>query len=94
MAEETPWQQALRYANRANPYPFYAELRKTPVSRQPDGTYVVSTYRELVQLLHDPRVSSDVQEAPRGRSSRGRPPRREPIITRGPVRARSWIAAG
>ena len=45
MAVETPWQQALRNANRANPYPFYEELRKTPVSRQPDGSYVVSTYR-------------------------------------------------
>jgi cytochrome P450 len=62
--EETPWQQALRYANRANPYPFYAELRKTPVSRQPDGSYVVSTYREVVQLLHDPRVSSDMRKRP------------------------------
>lgn len=62
MIEETPWQQALRYANRANPYPFYAELRKTPVSRQPDGTYVVSTYREIVALLHDPRVSSDIRK--------------------------------
>ena len=38
MADLTPWQQALLYENRANPYPFYAELRKTPVSRQPDGT--------------------------------------------------------
>ena len=64
MAVETPWQQALRYANRANPYPFYEELRKTPVSRQPDGSYVVSTYRELVQLLHDPRVSSDTRKRP------------------------------
>jgi fatty acid omega-hydroxylase len=59
MVEETPWQQALRYENRANPYPFYEQLRKTPVARQPDGTYVVSTYREVVALLHDPRVSSD-----------------------------------
>lgn len=64
MVEETPWQQALRKANRANPYPFYAELRKTPVARQPDGTYVVSTYRQIVQLLHDPRVSSDVTKRP------------------------------
>ncbi|MEU7852388.1 cytochrome P450 [Nonomuraea sp. NPDC049141] len=64
MGEETPWQQALRYANRANPYPFYAELRKTPVARQPDGIYVVSTYREIVALLHDPRVSSDVRKIP------------------------------
>ena len=59
MFAETPWQQALRYANRGNPYPFYEEMRKTPVSRQPDGSYVVSTYREVVALLHDPRVSSD-----------------------------------
>lgn len=64
MVEETPWQQALRYVNRANPYPFYAELRKTPVARQPDGTYVVSTYREIVSLLHDPRVSSDPRKLP------------------------------
>jgi cytochrome P450 len=64
MAEETPWQQVLRYANRANPYPFYAELRKTPVSRQPDGSYVVSTYREIVALTRDPRVSSDPRNRP------------------------------
>ncbi|MEU5209965.1 cytochrome P450 [Streptomyces sp. NPDC020742] len=64
MVEETPWQQALRYANRANPYPFYEELRRTPVARQPDGTYVVSTYQEIVALLHDPRVSSDVRKLP------------------------------
>jgi cytochrome P450 len=64
MAELTPWQQALLYANRANPYPFYAELRKTPVARQPDGSYVVSTYKEIVALLHDPRVSSDLRKRP------------------------------
>jgi len=59
MVQETPWQRVLLYANRANPYPFYAELRKTPVSRQPDGSYVISTYQEIVALLHDPRLSSD-----------------------------------
>ena len=92
MAEETPWQQALRYANRANPYPFYDELRKTPVSRQPDGTYVVSTYRELVALLHDPRVSSDTQEAPGG--GPGRPaPSTATIITEDPSE-HDRIAAG
>ena len=64
MVEETPWQQALRYENRPNPYPFFEELRKTPVSRQPDGSYVVSTYRDVVQLLHDPRVSSDTRKRP------------------------------
>jgi cytochrome P450 len=64
MLEESPWQQVLRKANRAHPYPLYAELRKTPVARQPDGTYVVSTYREVVELLHDPRISSDVTKRP------------------------------
>jgi cytochrome P450 len=34
------------------------------VARQPDGTYVVSTYREIVELLHDPRVSSDITKRP------------------------------
>jgi fatty acid omega-hydroxylase len=64
MVEETPWQRVLRQANRAHPYPLYAELRRTPVARQPDGTYVVSTYREVLELLHDPRVSSDVTKRP------------------------------
>src|SRR5262250_1625701 len=64
MADLTPWQQALLYENRPNPYPFYAELRKTPVSRQPDGSYIVSTYREVVSILHDPRVSSDLRKRP------------------------------
>ncbi len=54
--------QVLDYANRADPYPLYAQMRKTPVARQDDGsTYVVSTYAEIVQLLHDPRVSSDLR---------------------------------
>ena len=29
--------QILDYANRANPYPLFAELRKTPVVRAPNG---------------------------------------------------------
>src|SRR5499427_2153488 len=74
MAELTPWQQALLYANRANPYPFYAELRKTPVARQPDGSYVVSTYKEIVALLHDPRVSSDLRKRPQAA------PAAEPVV--------------
>jgi cytochrome P450 len=59
MAPASVFDQILDYTNRANPYPLYAELRKTPVSRADDGSYVVSTYREIVALLHDPRVSSD-----------------------------------
>jgi cytochrome P450 len=50
--------QILDYANRANPYPLYAELRKTPVLLAPNGSYVVSTYREVTALIRDPRVSN------------------------------------
>jgi cytochrome P450 len=64
MPEASIFDQILDPANRANPYPLYAELRKTPVTRQADGTYVVSTYNEIVSLLHDPRVSSDPNRHP------------------------------
>lgn len=50
--------QILDYANRADPYPLFAELRKTPVSRAPNGSYVISTYREITALMHDPRVGT------------------------------------
>jgi cytochrome P450 len=59
MTESRAFGRILEGANRADPYPLYAKLRKTPVSLQEDGSYVVSTYREIVALLHDPRVSSD-----------------------------------
>ena len=83
MAVETPWQQALRNANRANPYPFYEELRKTPVSRQPDGTYVVSTYRELVAAAPRPPGQLGSPGSARGRS-RTAGPLEATIITEDP----------
>ncbi|MEU2264548.1 cytochrome P450 [Streptomyces sp. NPDC019645] len=58
MGGETLMRQILDYGSRADPYPLYAELRRTPVSRQEDGTYAVSTYHELLALLHDPRLTS------------------------------------
>jgi cytochrome P450 len=67
MTQRSVHQQILDYANRANPYPLYAQLRQTPVSREEDGSYVVSTYREIMALLHDPRLSSDPRKA-------GKPP--------------------
>jgi cytochrome P450 len=54
----------LDYSRRADPYPLYAELRRTPVSRLKDGTYLVSTYAENLALLHDPRLSSDPSNNP------------------------------
>src|SRR5260221_4970607 len=62
--DTTILRQIFDDANRANPYPLWAKLRQTPVGWQEDGpdeagTYVVSTYREIEALLHDPRISSD-----------------------------------
>ncbi|MGV9253673.1 cytochrome P450 [Streptomyces sp. NPDC003697] len=48
------------YAHRANPYPLYTELRRTPVLHEEEGgPYVVSSYWDIESLLHDPRISSD-----------------------------------
>ncbi|MCE4943628.1 MULTISPECIES: cytochrome P450 [Streptomyces] len=53
--------QVLDYANRPDPYPLYAELRRTPVVRDEAGPYLVSTYWAVKGLLHDPRISSDAR---------------------------------
>jgi cytochrome P450 len=53
----------MKFENRANPYPFFDELRKTPVARVMHGIYAVTGYRELVTLAHDPRVSSDIKHS-------------------------------
>jgi cytochrome P450 len=60
------FEQILNPANRHNPYPYYAQLRQTPISQQEDGTYVVSTYREIEALLYDPRISTDERKSTRG----------------------------
>ena len=65
-AAETAWAEAMKFANRADPYPFFNELRKTPVARVADDTYVVTGYWELLALAHDPRISSDVSRSPLG----------------------------
>jgi cytochrome P450 len=70
MAQPSIYQQVLDPANRANPYPLYASLRETPVTREDDGTYVVSTYNEIFALMHDPRVSSDPRRRPGEAGSR------------------------
>ncbi|MFG2895943.1 cytochrome P450 [Streptomyces zaomyceticus] len=64
---QTLLHQILDYANRADPYPIYEELRRTPVHHEADGPYVISTYYEIRSLLHDPRISSDARNlAPGG----------------------------
>jgi cytochrome P450 len=61
MTPDTAWAEAMKFENRPNPYPFFDELRKTPVARVADGLYVVTGYRELMTLAHDPRISSDMR---------------------------------
>ncbi|MFG2352848.1 cytochrome P450 [Streptomyces sp. NPDC048521] len=52
--------QITDFANRADPYPVYEELRRTPVLHEEEGgPYVLSSYYDIKALLHDPRVSSD-----------------------------------
>lgn len=64
MTVDSIWEQILDYSHRANPYPLYAELRRTPVARLQDGAFVASGYAEIASLLHDPRVSSDFSHNP------------------------------
>ena len=61
MTPEQAFAEAMKYENRANPYPFFDELRKTPVARVTNGIYVVTGYDEIMALGHDPRVSSDLR---------------------------------
>ncbi len=65
MQDNSPFAQALDVANRADPYPLYALLHKTPVHREKDGSYVISSYACIKSLLHDPRASSDDRPKPK-----------------------------
>ncbi|MET8248070.1 cytochrome P450 [Streptomyces sp. NPDC005202] len=60
MTQASLMRRITDYANRANPYPLYEELRKTPVLHEEEGgPYVISAYYDIQSLLHDPRISSD-----------------------------------
>jgi len=59
MNQPTLYDEILDFDNRANPWPLYDKLRSQRVWEEPDGTFVVSTFREINGLLHDPRLSSD-----------------------------------
>jgi cytochrome P450 len=59
MSADTLFRRITDYANRANPYPLYAELRERRAACQEDGSYLVGTYHDIAALLHDPRISSD-----------------------------------
>ena len=60
------WAEAMKFANRPNPYPYFEELRKTPVAKVAEHTYVITGYPEVLALAHDPRISSDIGRSPSG----------------------------
>jgi len=68
MEARTAWAEAMKFENRPNPYPYFEELRKAPVAKVGDKTYVVTGYPELLALAHDPRISSDISRSPAGLS--------------------------
>ncbi|MBA9063207.1 cytochrome P450 [Methylobacterium fujisawaense] len=74
MSDETLFAQVLAPKNRADPYPLYARMRETPVSRQADGSYLVSTQAALRSLIFDPRLSSE-DLPPSRRPATGNPQR-------------------
>ena len=59
MPDDTLFSEITDPKNRANPYPIYERLRETPVSRQRNGSYVVSTHAAIRSLIFDPRLSSE-----------------------------------
>ncbi len=63
---EAAWAAAMKFENRHDPYEFFDQLRETPVVQVADRTYVVTGYRELMTLAHDPRISSDISRSPLG----------------------------
>ena len=61
MTPEEAWASAMAFENRPDPYRFFDELRKTPVTHVGNNIYVVTGYQELLDLAHDPRISSDLR---------------------------------
>ncbi|MFE3634409.1 cytochrome P450 [Streptomyces cellostaticus] len=60
MTQASLFRRITDFANRADPYPLYQELRRTPVlHEEEDGPYIISSYWDIENLLHDPRISSD-----------------------------------
>ena len=48
----------------ANPYPYLAELRKrSPVHRNPDGTYILTRYDDCVAAYRNPDIWSSAKKA-------------------------------
>jgi cytochrome P450 len=53
--------QVGEQANRHNPWPLYAQLRRHRVTPLEEHAYAIGRYDDVLALLHDPRVSSDAR---------------------------------
>jgi len=71
------YERVVDYANRADPYPFYAQLRETPVARLDERTFLVTGHQEILELVHDPRISSDPRNLAEGHTIGGHTPQAE-----------------
>jgi cytochrome P450 len=71
LTPEQAFAEAMKFENRWNPYPFFDEMRKTPVARLANGICIVTGFREIIALGHDPRVSSDMRKGPLAAALRG-----------------------
>src|ERR1700681_4705074 len=91
MTPQTAFAEAMKFENRANPYPFFDELRKTPVARVANGLYVVTGYRELLALAHDPQVRSDTSHSPLFKQATPAPPEADHMKAYG--RAKTMITS-
>ena len=81
MPQPSLFQQIVAYANRANPYPLYAQLRETPISFQEGIGFVASSHAAISTLLADPRLSSE-----------GRRP--DPVAARTPYSSEGAVEPG
>ena len=64
MSNDTLMHELAADESRPNPYPIYERLREAPITKLDDGSYAVSTHREITALLHDPRISSNPDNLP------------------------------
>jgi cytochrome P450 len=53
------WDTLLEQHSRHDPNPLYAQLRAQPVQQLENGAFLITGYDEILQLVHDPRISSD-----------------------------------
>lgn len=59
------WETLLEQDSRPDPNPHYEQLRAQPVQRLDNGAFLITGYDEILQLVHDPRISSDPMAAHR-----------------------------